>query len=86
MPTTYKAPLKDMFFVLYDVLGYQRHVEKMKLAEEAPRDIVEAIATECAKFSEDVLAPLNSVGDEHGCRFENGEVITPPGFKEAYQQ
>jgi len=86
MPTKYKAPLKDMMFVLYDVLGYQRHVEKMKLAEEAPRDIVEAIAVECAKFAEEVLAPLNSVGDEHGCKFENGVVTTPPGFKEAYQQ
>jgi len=61
MPTKYKAPLKDMMFVLYDVLGYQRHVEKMKLAEEVPRDLVEAIAVECAKFSEEVLAPLNSL-------------------------
>ena len=81
----FKAPIRDIQFTLYEVLGAEQHYQKIG-AEDASRDMVDAIITEGGKFAEEVLAPLNRVGDEQGCKFEDGEVTTPPGFKEAYQQ
>jgi alkylation response protein AidB-like acyl-CoA dehydrogenase len=48
--------------------------------------LLAAIIDSGAKFAENVAAPLNAIGDEHGCKFDNGKVTTPPGFKEAFQQ
>ncbi len=84
MPT-YKAPLKDLEFVLNDVLDYPAHYQSLPCGEEATPDMVSAIMQECAKLAEEVLAPLNQAGDQ-GCKFEDGNVTTPEGFKEAYQQ
>ncbi|MDA1372815.1 MAG: acyl-CoA dehydrogenase C-terminal domain-containing protein [Proteobacteria bacterium] len=81
----YKAPVRDIQFTLYDVLEAEQHYQRIG-AEEASRDLVEAIITEGGKFAEEVLAPLNQVGDKVGCKFEDGVVTTPPGFKEAYTQ
>ncbi len=80
----YKAPLRDLNFVLNEVLDYPGHYAKMPCADIATPDMVDAILTECAKFCEEVLAPLNQTGDQEGCGFNNGEVTTPKGFKEAY--
>lgn len=85
MPT-YKAPLRDMKFLLNEVFDYPRHYATLKSGENATPDIVDAILAECGRFCEDVLSPLYQSGDEEGCRLENGEVITPKGYKEAYQQ
>lgn len=82
----YKAPLRDLKFITDEVLGIHQHYAALAGAEEATPDMVNAIIEEGAKFSERVLAPLNQIGDQQGCRFENGEVTTPDGFKEAYQQ
>lgn len=82
----YKAPLKDIDFVLNDVLDLQSHYKTLPCGEDASPDMVDAIINECAKFCENVLSPLNQTGDQQGCRFEDGQVITPDGFKEAYQQ
>ena len=82
----YKAPLKDIDFVLNDVLDLQSGYRDLTCGEEATPDVVEAIANECAKFCENVLSPLNQSGDREGCRFEDGKVYTPSGFKEAYDQ
>ncbi len=82
----YKAPLKDLEFVLYDMLDYEQHYASLPGCEEANRELITAIVEEAAKFCENVLAPLNAVGDEHGCDWQDGVVKTPPGFKEAYQQ
>jgi len=85
--TTYKAPLRDMRFVMEDVLDYDRHYASLPGCEELNLDLVNAILEEASKFSEEILAPLNAVGDQEGCQMrEDGEVKTPTGFREAYQQ
>src|SRR5689334_6505029 len=85
MPT-YKAPLREYRFLLKDVLDIDRYSNLPSFAD-ASFDTVEQILEEGAKFCEGVLAPLNKVGDEHGCkRNDDGSVTTPPGFKEAYKQ
>jgi alkylation response protein AidB-like acyl-CoA dehydrogenase len=85
MPS-YKAPVREYKFLLKDVLKIERYSNLPGFAE-APIDLIEQVLEEGAKFCEDVLAPLNKVGDEHGCvRHDDGSVTTPPGFKEAYDQ
>lgn len=82
----YKAPLRDIRFSLMEVLDYAEHCATTPNCAEASPDIVDAILEESAKFCEQVLVPLNAVGDIEGCSLNNGEVSTPTGFKEAYQQ
>jgi len=82
----YKAPLRDMKFLLNDVFDYPTHYQGLASGENATPDIVDAILTECGRFCEEVLSPLYQSGDEEGCKLENGEVITPKGYKEAYRQ
>ena len=84
----YKAPLADMRFALFDVLKADTQYARLPGGENATRDILDAILDEAARFSEQVLAPLNAVGDEEGCRFDKATatVTTPKGFKEAYAQ
>ena len=81
----YKAPVEDMLFVLYDVLDAQNHFDRIN-ADDASRDMVEAIINEGAKFCEQVLSPLNAIGDQQGCQLNGDQVTTPEGFKAAYQQ
>ncbi len=83
---TYKAPLSDIEFVRNELLDYKSHYQSFACGQEATPDIVNAILTEGAKFSEEILAPLNRVGDEEGCTLSGHEVTTPTGFREAYQQ
>ncbi|MET4026783.1 alkylation response protein AidB-like acyl-CoA dehydrogenase [Marinobacter sp. MBR-99] len=82
----YKAPLRDMKFLLNDVFDYPGHYQTLASGENATPDIVDAILTECGRFCEEVLSPIYQSGDEEGCRLENGEVTTPKGYKEAYDQ
>ena len=85
--TTYKAPLRDMQFVMKDLLNFEKHYQSLPDCEEVNEELMDAILGEASKFSEEVVGPLNAVGDEVGCKMlENGDVKTPPGFKEAYQQ
>jgi alkylation response protein AidB-like acyl-CoA dehydrogenase len=80
----FRAPTKDIKFVLYEVLNAEQHYQRIG-AEEATRDLVEAVINEGGKFAEEILAPLYQSGDK-GCEFNEGLVTTPAGFKEAYQQ
>src|SRR5690606_34856731 len=79
----YKVPLRDMRFVLNEVLDLDAHYAKLGL-EEVNSELLNAFLEEGAKFAENELAPLNRSGDEEGCHFEDGVVTTPQGFKEAY--
>ena len=84
MPS-YTAPLRDIRFVMDEVFDFGAGYEAYGLTDASP-DLVDAILEEGAKFASEVLSPLNRVGDEEGCHFDNGVVTTPTGFKEAYQQ
>ncbi|MCU0831916.1 MAG: acyl-CoA dehydrogenase [Rhizobiaceae bacterium] len=80
----YKAPVADTMFVLKDVLGYERY-SNLAGFSDASIDLVEAILAEGAKLAENVMFPLNQVGDQQGCtRHADGSVTVPDGFKEAY--
>lgn len=81
----YKAPVKDIQFVLNEVLDVAS-LAKLPGYEDATPDTIQAIVEEAGKLCENVLFPLNRTGDEEGCHYENGVVRTPKGFKEAYQQ
>ena len=78
--TTYTAPVKDMQFVLHellevsksDILGY----------DELEADFTSAVLEEAGKIASEVMHPLNAVGDQEGCTLENGIVRTSPGFAE----
>ncbi|WP_415902018.1 acyl-CoA dehydrogenase C-terminal domain-containing protein [Neptuniibacter sp. QD29_5] len=82
----YKAPLRDMDFVLNEVLNAEQHYQSLSGCEDATPDMVAAIMEEGAKFAERVLSPLNQIGDQQGCQWNDGAVKTPEGFKEAYDQ
>ncbi len=82
----FKAPTRDIKFVINEVLDFPKHYAGLPCGEDATPDMIDAILSECAKFCEEVLSPLNAVGDKQGCAFDNGKVTTPDGFKEAYQQ
>jgi alkylation response protein AidB-like acyl-CoA dehydrogenase len=83
----YTAPLDDIRFVLNDVLDAQSQFARLGHADATP-DVVDAVLEEAARFTGAVLAPLNAVGDQQGCRHDpaTGDVTTPDGFKAAYDQ
>jgi len=82
----YKAPRRDIQFVMHEVLNLEEHYKALRGDEDVNRELIDAIVEEGAKFCENELAPINRSGDEEGCGFENGVVTTPKGFKEAYQK
>jgi alkylation response protein AidB-like acyl-CoA dehydrogenase len=84
MPT-YKAPLRDFRFLLHEVFDASREYARSGFPD-ATEDMVDAILGEAAKFTENVVAPLNQPGDEFGAKWKDGAVTTAPGFKEAWQQ
>ena len=82
----FRAPVEDTLFVLNDVLGYERH-SNLAGFSDASADVLEAILAEGAKLAENIMHPLNRVGDMEGCvRNDDGSVTTPKGFKEAFDQ
>src|ERR1700760_1079172 len=84
MPTS-KAPVSDTVFLLSDVFNYAKYANSPGFSE-APIDIVEAVLSEGAKFVEEVIQPLNRIGDIEGCTPPADGSVTPPkGLKQAYK-
>ena len=82
---SYRAPVKDMLFVMKELAGIDA-VAQLPGHEEAGYDTAAAVLEECAKFNEGVVAPLNWEGDKNPSYFKDGTVVTTPGFKEAFRQ
>ena len=80
----YRAPLKDMEFILNNVLEVQN--SKIPGYKDLDNEFVVSILKEAGKICSDVLFPLNHIGDSEGCVLENGVVRTPSGFKEAFKK
>src|SRR5690349_5428058 len=87
MPS-YVPPLRDMRFVLHEVLDLADTLKKMPAHAEVDVETIDAVLEEAGKFASEVLAPLNAVGDAEGCKLDQTthEVKTAAGFKEAYAQ
>ena len=79
----YSPPLENIRFVLHDVLGAES-LNTLPGFGDVSRDLIDSILEEGAKICSEVLFPLNQSGDGEGCKYENGVVRTPKGFKEAY--
>lgn len=80
----YRAPLKDMQFLLREVFAVEKLFASMPATAEVTDDLISAILEEAGKISEELLSPINQSGDLEGCHFQDGVVTTPAGFKEAY--
>lgn len=81
----YTAPIRDMQFVMRELANLEG-VTGLPGCEEVTPDLVDAILDEAGKFAGGVLAPLNKIGDREGAKWQEGQVFTAPGWKEAYTQ
>ena len=81
----YEAPLRDMRYVIEDVLGLPAQWAALPAFAELDADTARQVLDEAARFATEVLAPTNASGDLEGCTLKDGEVRTPRGFKEAYR-
>ncbi len=82
----YKAPLRDMRFVMYDVFNVAEQWSQWPaVSETVDQETADAILEEAAKLASRTIAPLNRSGDEEGCKWDSGQVTTPEGYKEAYK-
>ncbi|SAL58525.1 Acyl-CoA dehydrogenase-like protein [Caballeronia arvi] len=83
----YAAPLRDMQFVLHEVLKVEAELKSMPKHADLDADTINQVLEEAGKFCSEVVFPLNQSGDREGCAYEgDGVVKTPAGFKEAYRQ
>ncbi|HET7527568.1 MAG TPA: acyl-CoA dehydrogenase [Burkholderiaceae bacterium] len=82
---SYRAPVTDMLFVMKELAGLEA-VAKLPGFEDAGLDTAQAVLEECARFNEQVVAPLDRAGDTDPSSFSNGDVRTTPGFKQAFRQ
>ena len=83
--TIYSAPIDDMMF-LFEKLRDNKHYNELKKYKEVNSSLAKDILEQAAKITENLILPLAKTGDDTPCAFENGEVRTPPGYKEAYKK
>src|SRR5215468_12631900 len=81
----YRAPVRELRFVLEELLDAQRLAASAELADYS-NELAQSVLEEAARFAESVLEPLNQPGDVHGARWTESGVVTAPGFREAYRQ
>lgn len=81
----YKAPVRDMRFILHEVLSAEPRLAEMYSADVVNRELIDAVLEEAARIAETRYAPVNRSGDEQGCRLVDGKVHTPEGFVDAYR-
>ena len=79
----YKAPVADILFTLEHIAGFSNHLDAGVFGD-LDRATVEVVLDAAGDFAQDVLAPINRSGDEHGARLIDGEVVLPNGWKQAY--
>jgi alkylation response protein AidB-like acyl-CoA dehydrogenase len=85
MAMNYQPPMGDIHFLLQDVLNASAQLQAMPCFADADADLMRQVMDEAGKFVAQKVAPLHAIGDAVGCRFADGKVTTPPGFKDAYQ-
>ena len=81
----YYAPTQDMQFVIDEIAGLDS-IANLPGFEDATPDLVEAVLEQAGVLANEVFSPLNQPGDHHGTRIEEGVVVSPPGYAEAYRQ
>ena len=82
--TTYKAPLNDIRFLMTDVFKMDDFWRTLNCADDLDWETADAVLEEAGKICEQIIGPLNREADEQGCTWQEGDVFTPEGFKEAY--
>ncbi len=88
MPAIYRPPLRDMQFVMHELLDITSSLQQIPAFAEIDADTIDQVLSEAGKFCAEVLLPLNLSGDQEGCRFDAAThtVTVPKGYKEAYRQ
>ncbi len=81
---SYRAPVEDIAFTLRHAAGFAP-AQAAGLYGDLGDDVLDAVLAEAGRFAGEVIAPLNSIGDRTGARFEDGAVTTPPGWRDAYR-
>lgn len=82
----YIARERDADFLMNEVFDVQKSWSEIEAYQEFSADLIKAVVAEGGRLASQVMAPLNEVGDAHGCELKDGEVTTPPGFKEAFAE
>ena len=82
----YQAPLRQMRFLLHEVFNVEKTLGDISAYPDFNQELMDAILDEAANFATQVLLPINASGDLEGCKWKDGEVTTPEGFKEAFKQ
>ncbi|MCD6679298.1 MAG: acyl-CoA dehydrogenase C-terminal domain-containing protein [Burkholderiaceae bacterium] len=82
----YTPPLRDMQFVMHELLDAESTLKTLPPYADTGRELIDQVLEEGGKFCSEVLFPLNRSGDEEGCHWSDGEVTTPAGFRDAWEQ
>ncbi len=82
----YRAPEQDIEFLLFDLFKVHDHWASIPALADVSDELARAVVSEAGRVAGEVMAPLNQIGDEAGCSWEDGVVTTPPGFKAGYQE